>query len=158
MNYFTRATLEVYEVDDQVQLTTFKARLKSKEFVVTLVKSPLRTMVKMLLKAQKHMNAKNSLAVIRDEETLKEKEGKGEDQRGQKRERGDYQGTDRNKRKDDRESQTVKFTPLVMPVDKILMQIKDEHYLKWPRPLHLLPNVRDKKKYCRFHKDHSHYT
>ena len=45
-----------------------------------------------------------------------------------------------------------------MPVDKILTQIKDEHYLKWPRPLHLSPNVRDKNKYCRFHKDHGHNT
>ena len=52
----------------------------------------------------------------------------------------------------------VKFTPLVMPVDKILMQIKDEHYLKWPRPLHSSPHVRDKNKYCCFHKDHGHYT
>ena len=38
------------------------------------------------------------------------------------------------------------------------MQIKDEHYLKWPRPLHSSPNVRDKKKYYYFHKDHDHYT
>ena len=45
-----------------------------------------------------------------------------------------------------------------MPIDKILVQIKDEHYLKWPRSLHLSPNVRDKKKYYRFHKDHDHYT
>ena len=45
-----------------------------------------------------------------------------------------------------------------MPIDKILAQIKDEHYLKWPRPLHSSPNVRDKKKYYRFHKDHVHYT
>ena len=45
-----------------------------------------------------------------------------------------------------------------MPVDKILTQIKDEHYLKWPRPLHSSPNVRDKNKYCRFHKDHGHNT
>ena len=51
----------------------------------------------------------------------------------------------------------VKFTPLVMPVDQILVQIKDEHYLKWPRPLHLSPNVHDKRKYCRFHEDHGHY-
>ena len=55
-------------------------------------------------------------------------------------------------------SQTVKFTPLVMPVDKILVQTKDEHYLKWPRLLHSSPNMRDKKKYCQFHKDHCHYT
>ena len=45
-----------------------------------------------------------------------------------------------------------------MPVDKFLAQIKDEHYLKWPRPLYSSPNMRDKKKYCRFHKDHDHYT
>ena len=45
-----------------------------------------------------------------------------------------------------------------MPVDKILAQIKNEHYLKWLKPLHLSPNVRDKKKYCCFHKDHSYYT
>ncbi|XP_030941682.1 uncharacterized protein LOC115966622 [Quercus lobata] len=45
-----------------------------------------------------------------------------------------------------------------MPVDKILTQIKDEHYLKWPRPLHSSPNVRDKNKYYQFHKDHDHNT
>jgi len=44
-----------------------------------------------------------------------------------------------------------------MFVDQILAQIKDEHYLKWPRPLHSSPNVHDKRKYCRFHKDHIHY-
>ena len=45
-----------------------------------------------------------------------------------------------------------------MPVDQILAQIKDEHYLKWPRPLHSSPNVCDKRKYFHFHKDHGHYT
>lgn len=44
-----------------------------------------------------------------------------------------------------------------MLVEKILMQIKDNYSLKWPKPLHSLPNVRDKKKYCRFHRDHGHY-
>ena len=44
-----------------------------------------------------------------------------------------------------------------MPVDQILMEIKDEKYLKWPRPLHSSPNVCDKRKYCRFHKDHRYY-
>ena len=62
------------------------------------------------------------------------------------------------KRKDDKLSRTVKFTPLVMLVDKILMQIKDDHALKWLRPLHFSTNIRDKKKYCHFHKDHNHYT
>ena len=34
---FTREVLEVDKVDDKVQLTTFKASLKSREFVVALV-------------------------------------------------------------------------------------------------------------------------
>ena len=41
-----------------------------------------------------------------------------------------------------------------MPVDKILMQIQDDHTLKWPKPLYSSPSVRDKKKYCCFHKDY----
>ena len=64
---------------------------------------------------------------------------------------------DGGKKRDKKSPKTVKFTPLIMPIDKILAQIKDEHYLKWPRPLHSSPNVRDKNKYCRFHKDHDHY-
>nr|XP_023921246.1 uncharacterized protein LOC112032717 [Quercus suber] len=45
-----------------------------------------------------------------------------------------------------------------MPIDQILAQIKDEHYLKWPRQLHSSPNVRNNRKYCCFHKDHGPYT
>ncbi|XP_075665006.1 uncharacterized protein LOC142634592 [Castanea sativa] len=44
-----------------------------------------------------------------------------------------------------------------MLIDKILTQIHDQHYLQWPRPLHSSSNLRDKNKYCRFHKDHGHY-
>ena len=43
--------MEVDEVDDKVQLTTFKAGLKSREFVVSLAKNLPKTMVEMLLKA-----------------------------------------------------------------------------------------------------------
>ena len=69
----------------------------------------------------------------------------------------DRQHIDGTKWRDNKNPRMVKFTPLVMPVDQILVQIKDEHYLKWPRPLHLSPNVHDKRKYCRFHEDHGHY-
>jgi len=50
---FTREILEIDEADNKVQLTTFKTRLKSRELVVTLVKSPPQTIVEMLLKALK---------------------------------------------------------------------------------------------------------
>ncbi|XP_075640626.1 uncharacterized protein LOC142612413 [Castanea sativa] len=77
---FTRETLEVDDADDKVQLTTFKARLRSREFVVSLAKNLPRTMAEMLLKAQKYMNAEDALAAIMDESRSK-KEGRHEDER-----------------------------------------------------------------------------
>ena len=146
------------EVDDKVQLTTFKAGLRSRDLVASLAKNPPRTMAEMLLKAQKYMNAEDAVAAIRDDEKSRHKGRKEDERRGQKRERPDRRTAKVNRQRDDKSTRTVKFTPLVMPVDKILMQIKDEHYLKWPRPFHSSPYVRDKNKYFRFHKDHGHYT
>nr|XP_023927827.1 uncharacterized protein LOC112039216 [Quercus suber] len=77
------------------------------------------------------MNAEDALAAIKDGDRPGDKGRKEDDRRGQKRDRPDRRIND---------------------------GIKDEHYLKWPRPLHLSPNVRDKSKYCRFHKNHGHYT
>ena len=68
MKRFTRETLEVDEADNKVQLTTFKAGLKSREFVVSLAKNPYKTMTEMLLKAQKYMNVEDALAAIKDVE------------------------------------------------------------------------------------------
>ena len=89
---------------------------------------------------------------------MRNQETKEDEHKGQKRERPDRRAAEVNRRRDDKSNRTVKFTPLVMLVDKILTQIKDELYLKWPRPLHSSPHVRDKNKYCLFHKDHGHYT
>ena len=120
MKRFIRETLEVDEADNKVQLTTFKAGLKSKEVVASLAKNPPKTMAWMLLKAQKYMNVEDALAAIRDVERLGDKGRKDDDHRGQKIEHPDCQPSDRGKRKDDRTLRMVKFTPLIMPVDKIL--------------------------------------
>ena len=158
MKRFTRETLEVDETDDKVQLTTFKAGLRSRDLVASLAKNPSKTMAEMLLKAQKYMNTEDALVAIKDVKKPGDKAKKEDDRRGQKRECPDRRNNDGNRRKDDKGPRTVRFTPLVMSVDKILTQIKDEHYLKWSRPLHSSPSVRDKNKYCRFHKDHGHHT
>ena len=50
MKRFIRETLEVDEADDKVQLTTFKARLRSRDLVASLAKNPPKTMAEMLLK------------------------------------------------------------------------------------------------------------
>ena len=99
---FTWEILEVDKVDDKVQLTTFKARLKSREFVVSLTKNPPKTMAEMLLKAQKYMNTEVALAVIKDVEKTSEKGRKEDDRRGQKMERPNHQANDESKRKDEK--------------------------------------------------------
>ena len=45
-----------------------------------------------------------------------------------------------------------------MPLEQVLMQIKDEPSLKWPEKMKGDPNKRNKNKYCRFHKDYGHDT
>ena len=118
---FTQETLEVDEADDKVKLTTFKAGLRSRDLVASLVKNPPKTMSEMLLKAPKYMNAKDAVATIRDVEKLGDKGRKDDERRGQKRKRPNRRITDVNRQKDDKGTRTVKFTPLVMLVDKILM-------------------------------------
>ena len=81
---FTRETLEVDEVNDKMQLTTFKAGLRCQDLVASLAKNPSKTMAEMLLKAQKYMNAEDAVAAIRDVEKLGDKGRKDDERRGQK--------------------------------------------------------------------------
>ena len=118
MKCFTRETLEVDEADDKVQLITFKAGLRSRDLVASLAKNSPKTMAELLLKVQKYMNAEDDLAAIRDVEKLGDKGRKEDERRGQKRKHLDRRTNDGNRRKEDKGPQTVKFTLLVMPVDK----------------------------------------
>ena len=73
MKCFTQETLEVDEADDKVQLMTFKAGLRSRDLMASLVKNPPKTMAEMLLKVQKYMNAEDAVAAIRDVEKSRDK-------------------------------------------------------------------------------------
>ena len=88
--------------------------------MISLAKNPPKTMVEMLLKAQKYMNVEDALAAIKDVEKTNEKGRKEDDRRGRKREHSNRQNSNWGKRKDDKAPRIVKFTLLVMPVDKIL--------------------------------------
>ena len=45
-----------------------------------------------------------------------------------------------------------------MPPSKILMQVKNDPILRWPKPMRSNLEVRNKCKYCHFHKDYEHDT
>ena len=46
--------------------------------------------------------------------------------------------------------------PLNTPLEQVLMQIKDDPFLKWPEKMKGDPNKFIRNKYCRFHRDHGH--
>ena len=45
-----------------------------------------------------------------------------------------------------------------MPLEQVLMQIKDDPSLKWPEKMKGDPNKRNRNKYYRFYRDHGHDT
>ena len=45
-----------------------------------------------------------------------------------------------------------------MPLEHVLMQIKDDPSLKWSEKMKGDPNKRNKNKYFHFHRDHGHDT
>ena len=70
------------------------------------------------------MNVEDALAATKDIEKLGDEGRKEDDHRGQKKERPDHRINDGSKRKDEKTPRTVKFTPLIMPIDKILADRK----------------------------------
>ena len=133
-------------------LTTFQAGLRLEDFLFLITKNPPATVADLLFKAQKYMNAEDVLAF------------KGITKRPRK-ERESEGGLDHNKEgklthslpKDNR-GRFPNFTSLLMYPSKILMKVKNDFILRWPKPMRSNPYGRNKNKYCRFHKKHGHET
>ena len=157
MKRFNKATLEIDEADDQVIMTTFLAGLNNPVLIFSLGKTPPTFMTDLLFKAQKYMNKEDALTV-KGLIGKRKKEEPG-DSHGKKKDRKDsYSETKTGKSNSDTPKKKMNFTPLVMLADKILIWIKDEPGLKWPKPLSTSSRRHDLKKYYRYHKDHGHYT
>ena len=63
---------------------------------------------------------------------------------------------DRDNKKAISSTRDQQYTPLNMPLEQVLMQIKDNPSLKWPEKMKGDPNMRNRNKYCCFHKNHGH--
>lgn len=58
--------MQVEDADEKVVLITFIGELLPTKFLFSLSKSPPSNMTKLMLQAQKHMNAEDAMAARRD--------------------------------------------------------------------------------------------
>ncbi|XP_023887835.2 uncharacterized protein LOC111999963 [Quercus suber] len=88
----------------------------------------------------------------------KRDEGTSHNPNRKKETRGTGHTAYKKKNLPDQRPKFTSFTPLVMPIEQVLMQIKDEPSLQWPKPIYTPTKVGDKSKYCIFHQEHRHHT
>ena len=63
---------------------------------------------------------------------------------------------DRDNKKPGPSAQNQQYASLNVPLEQVLMQIKDDPSLRWPEKMKGDPNKRNRNKYCRFHRDYGH--
>ena len=88
----------------------------------------------------------------------KRDEGTGSNHDKKKETRSVGHTTGKKKEFLDRKPKFTNFTSLIMSIEQVLMQIRDDPSLQWSKPISTLAERRDKNKYCRFHQDHGHRT
>ena len=69
-----------------------------------------------------------------------------------------WEKKDRDNKKASSSGRSQQYMPLNIPLEQVLMQIKDDPSLMWLEKMKGDPNKRNRNKYCRFHRDHGHDT
>ena len=113
------------------------------------VKNDSKTMTEVLYRATKYMNAEDALLAREEKPKKRERQDDTRQDQGRKKARTRNRRDERHPKPPGR--RFTSFTPLMTPIDQVLMQIKDEEALTYPNKLKGDPNRRSRDKYCRFH-------
>ncbi|XP_075649959.1 uncharacterized protein LOC142620480 [Castanea sativa] len=146
---FNKEVLSIDEADDKILVVAFTNGLRKGKFLFSLYKNDPKTMSDVLYKATKYMNAEDALLAQEEKPRKRERQEETRQEKGRKATRtGDEREEKRSKPPIGR---FTNFTPLNVPIDQVLMQIKDEGSLTFPGKLKGDPNKRFRDKYYRFH-------
>ena len=146
-------------MDDKLMLATFHNGVSSDLFIHKLYEQEPQTMAKLVHSAQSFMNAKDAI-IAKKRKKAKWMEADFSLERGPRPKKARIR---EKKDKDNRKAVSSSgrgqyYTPLNVPLDQVLMQIKDDPSLKWPEKMKEDPNKCNKNKYYRFHRNHRHDT
>ena len=97
------------------------------------------------------MNAKDVVLAKEMKGKRKRDEGTNSNRDKKNKTRSAGQTTGKKKELPDRKPRFTNFTPVIIPIKQILMRIRDNPSLQWPKPISTPIERRDKNKYCRFH-------
>ena len=150
-SYITRFNKEALSIDkaiDKILVVASTNRLRKGKFLFFLYKNDPKTMSNVLYRATKYMNAEDALLAQEEKPKKREKQEKARQDKGQKTTRTGGRWEDRRSKPP--AGRFANFTPLIAPIDQVLMQIKDDAALMWPDKLKRDPSKRSKDKFAAF--------
>nr|XP_023887901.1 uncharacterized protein LOC112000031 [Quercus suber] len=133
---FNRDALAVDEVDDKLLLAVFYNGVHSDLFIHKLYEQVPQTMVELVHSAQNFLNAEDAIiakkrkrvekveanTMRQSKQSPRPKKGRMEDKRDREKKAGPS-------------ARNQQYTPLNVPLEQVLLQIKDEPSLKWPEKM-----------------------
>ena len=153
---FNNEALSIDEANDKILVAAFTNGLQKGTFLFSLYKNDPKTMLEVLYRATKYMNAEDAL-LARDEKP-KKRERQEDTRQDQGRKKAKTEVRREERRPKPQGGRFTSFSPLTVPIDKVLMQIKDEEALTYHVKLKGDPNRRSRDKYYCFHRDYRYDT
>ncbi|XP_022883442.1 uncharacterized protein LOC111400251 [Olea europaea var. sylvestris] len=150
MTKFNKERLQISYLHITAVVSALTYAIKYEAFKISLSKTPLQTVTKLLTRAEKYINTEEMLNPRRSGPSHEKVENKKQHDPVSRPEHP------RDTRKN--EGRPGPLTWLNTSKANILMEIKDMKELKWPSRMKLPPDPRDRSKYCEFHRDHGHTT
>ena len=157
---FNREALTVDEMDDKLLLAAFHKGVNSDLFIHKLYEKEPQTMAELDRLAQNFMNVEDTI-IAKKRKRLERMEADllhHSKQGPRPKKRRTREKKDRDNKKVGSLARSQQYTPLNMPFEQVLMQIKDDPSLKWLEKMKGNLNKCNRNKYCRFHRDHGHDT
>ncbi|XP_065618701.1 uncharacterized protein LOC136062912 [Quercus suber] len=155
---FNREALTVDEVDDKLLLAAFHNGVNFDLFIHKLYEKEPQSMAELVHSAQNFMNVEDAIIAKKRKrvERMKTNLARHSKQGHCLKKEQTEDKRDRDNKRPGSSARNQQYTPLNVPLEQVLMQIKDDPSLKWLEKMKGDPNKRNKNKYCRFHRDHGH--
>ena len=147
-------------MDDKLLLAAFHNGVNSDLFIYKLYEKEPQSMAELIHLAQNFMNVEDAIIAKKRKRAERTKANPMRHaEQGPRPKKGRVEEKkDRDNKKADPSARNQQYTPLNVPLEQVLMQIKDDPSLKWQEKMKGDPNKRNRNKYCRFHRDHEHDT